>query len=282
MTNNLIHIYNDAYQFLAQKLDDMNLETCGSKIIDDELTACLKETVRSMCGERGVFYWMVVSLRERQGFPNFIGRDFEVRAREFLYDFDPYRVNRRYGDDVAIFMNDLAVVFPEKTIDAQKVRSAWYGYAKGILSIARFLEDFTEKEFFGYVATFTSNPKTFIALPMVLEHEIYGFGFTLACNFLKEAGYHQYGKSDVHLIDIFYGTGIVTQRNAYEVFKAIVAIAQLVGKEPVSVDKLFWMLGSGRFLHYNSTHPGAEIPVRMGYKREFIEYREKLCSGGTR
>ena len=161
MTDNLIHIYNDAYQFLAQKLDDLNLETSGSKIIDDELTACLKETVTSMCGERGVFYWMVVSLRERQGFPNFIGRDFEVRAREFLYDFDPYRVNRRYGDDVAMFMNDLAVVFPEKTIDAEKVRSAWYGYAKGILSIACFLEDFTEEEFYNSLLEYQNRDRRY-------------------------------------------------------------------------------------------------------------------------
>ena len=208
----LAQFYDDAYQFLSQKLDEMGLERSGKEILDDELEACIKEPVTTMSDERGIFYWMVVSLRERQGYPNFIGRDFEVRARSILHDFNPYKVYKQYGSNIERFMNDLAVVFPEKTIDPARPRSAWFGYARGILSIARFLSDFTEEEFLDYIGTFISNPKTFIALPMVLGREIYGFGFALACNFLKEAGYKQYGKPDVHLMDVFYDGGIVAAR----------------------------------------------------------------------
>ncbi len=38
---------------------------------------------------------------------------------------------------------------------------------------------------------------------MLLGREINGFGFALSCDFLKELGYEDFPKPDVHLRDIF-------------------------------------------------------------------------------
>ena len=46
------------------------------------------------------------------------------------------------------------------------------------------------------------------ALPLLLVQEIDGFGFALACNFLRELGYENFSKPDVHLRKIFWVTGL--------------------------------------------------------------------------
>jgi hypothetical protein len=95
---------------------------------------------------------------------------------------------------------------------------------------------------------FNRHESTRAALPMMLEQEVDGFGFALACDFLNELGYEGYAKPDVHLRDIFTELDLCP-RNAsdYQVFKAVVRIARHVGQSPYHVDKLFWLIGSGNF-----------------------------------
>ena len=45
-------------------------------------------------------------------------------------------------------------------------------------------------------------------MPLILAAEIEGIGYTLACDFLKELGFIEYGKPDVHVIEIFVGIGL--------------------------------------------------------------------------
>ncbi len=54
---------------------------------------------------------------------------------------------------------------------------------------------------------------------MLLDAEIFGYGFPLACDFLKEIGYVDYGKPDVHLKNIFCELGLVDEGDDYKVFK---------------------------------------------------------------
>lgn len=58
-------------------------------------------------------------------------------------------------------------------------------------------------DFDNFVNLFSYNETTLVALLMLLAKEIYGMGFALGCDFLKELGYSQYSKPDIHLIDIF-------------------------------------------------------------------------------
>lgn len=50
----------------------------------------------------------------------------------------------------------------------------------------------------------------------------------------------------------------------YEVFKKIVKIGLLVNQDPVIIDKIFWLIGSGKF---------SKSGIKIGrQKSEFIAY----------
>lgn len=110
------------------------------------------------------------------------------------------------------------------------------------------------------------------ALPMILAAEIEGIGYPLACDFLKELGFVNYGKPDVQLFDIFVGTGLCEQgASAYHVQKMISQMASEAGVSSYNVDKLFWLIGSGKFYK----HPELGNNGRIGWKKnQFIaEYK---------
>ena len=82
---------------------------------------------------------------------------------------------------------------------------------------------------------------------MILKKKIHGFGLALACDFLKELGYRDYSKPDTHLIKIFYELGLCESSEPYEVYKSIREMAKVVGDDAYSVDKIFYLIGSGNF-----------------------------------
>ncbi len=95
---------------------------------------------------------------------------------------------------------------------------------------------------------------------MIIEAEIYGIGFPLACDFLKELGYINYGKPDVHIIEIFKATGLVSDETSnYQVLKAIIRISENVGVSAYNVDKLFWLIGSGYFYNHPTIGNGGRV-----------------------
>lgn len=192
------------------------------------------------------------SLCNRQGMPNNI--KFEERRTQFkeiLFDFDPTKVKEKYGKILGL--ESLIAAFNEKLtlkskIDLQK-NNQWVTFGKGAISAAVFLSDFQDKdEFDVFVKDFQRNKYSREALPMLLDREIFGFGFALACDFLKEAGYDGYPKPDVHLMDVFEKSGLC-ERNDYEVFKTIIEVAETVGKTPYEVDKRIWLVCTGNFYY---------------------------------
>jgi len=82
---------------------------------------------------------------------------------------------------------------------------------------------------------------------MLLGREIEGIGFPLACDFLMGLGYSGFAKPDVHLKTIFFALGLSPNQDDYDVFKAIVRVAQHADVAPYAVDKVFWLIGSGKF-----------------------------------
>jgi len=92
-------------------------------------------------------------------------------------------------------------------------RSIWPLYCRTILSGAFFLSQFaTADEFYNWVDFFDQDDRARPALPMLLSQEINGLGFPLACDFLKELGYVNFAKPDVHLKDIFKGIGLCSSK----------------------------------------------------------------------
>lgn len=109
---------------------------------------------------------------------------------------------------------------------------------------------------------------------MLLESEIEGIGFALACDFLKELGYYNFGKPDIHIRDIFTELELCPRgASDVAVFKSIVRISNHCGTTPYSVDKVFWLIGSGYF-HEN---PELGNQGRIGSKKsEFISQARNL------
>lgn len=114
---------------------------------------------------------------------------------------------------------------------------------------------------------------------MLLSHEIDGFGFALSCDFLKELGYVNFPKPDVHLRDIFTALKLCQDEDDdYHLFKAIVRVAGHADVTPYNADKVFWLIGSGNF--YDDPTIGSKGKIGR-HKQAFINAARLQIYGGT-
>jgi len=137
-------------------------------------------------------------------------------------------------------------------------RNSWYKWSKSIIDAAKFMRDFDAvDDFKTFVNQFDYNLPTRMALPLLISTKISGIGFALACDCLKELGYVNYPKPDVHLIDVFEGLGL-SEGSPVSVFEAIVRMSDdckaIDGSvTPYKIDKIIWLICSGRFYQDNIT-----------------------------
>lgn len=194
-----------------------------------------------------IYRGMVGSITNRNMIPKVIG-DVD-QYDKLLMGFDPKKVIERYGLNYELFLNELKI---QRGLDETKVhkRSLWRMFAKGTISCAKFMEDFDNSDDFyrfGDIFAKSDIDKVAFALPMLLAKEIDGFGFALACDFLKGAGYDQYPKPDVHIMVVLKRTNCILSRDDYLSFKLIRTMAKLVGVSPYKADKAIWLVCSGTF-----------------------------------
>ena len=190
---------------------------------------------------------LIRSLSNRNMMDSVIGFDKkEKEMRSILFEYDSNKILAKYKD-----AEELLEKF-KNSFNLQNVfgkRSLWRKFSEGIISGSNFIASFRNKDDFdSFIKTFARNKYTKAALPMLLSKEIRGFGFALACDFLKELGYRDYPKPDVMLIDIFYELGLSKSNEPYEVYKSIVEMSEVVGEDAYTVDKIFWLIGSGKLL----------------------------------
>lgn len=209
-----------------------------------------------------VYLRLLQSLSNRQGMPNTIGSIESLSA--VFCEFNHLQILKRYSDNwEGLFETIQREVQPESRMDKTNPHSYWVIFSKGSISGAEYLARFDALEdFLQYVKDFDERPTTRPALPFLMGHEIFGYGFSLTCDFLKELGFSNYAKPDTHLIDIFSGLG-VSSKSPLDVFKAVSLMAHEVGETPYAVDKAFWLIGSGK-LYLNN------VTFRTN-KSEFIE-----------
>lgn len=191
----------------------------------------------------------------------------EIQLRPILCDYDPQAIINKYST-----ASELFEVFKKnfEIRNVQSKRNLWRKFSEGIISGSKFMASFKDKEEFGnFINTFALNKYTKAALPMLLSKEIKGFGLALACDFIKELGYRDYPKPDVHLIKIFNELDLATSTDPYEVYKSIIEMSEAVGEDAYTVDKIFWLIASGRFYL---------VDIEVGRNREkFIKFaREKI------
>ena len=198
-----------------------------------------------------LFQAFLLHAQNRQGMPNSIGEIKKLAS--LLFDFNPILTAERYKTWESLF--DAIVdsdYTPPGRMEKENNKNYWVIYCKSIISISNFLSSYRDiDEFNKFVEGFYTNEYSRLALPLLFEKELFGFGFALACDFLKESGYPEFIKPDTHIKDIAQGIGITSASSDYRIFKDVVAFCQRAEVLPYEVDKLFWLVGSGRFYLFN-------------------------------
>jgi len=188
-----------------------------------------------------------------------------------LCGFDPHKVAEDYSkQDGDLLFTTIKDSLNPKGKMRDTNRSLWPLYCKSVIDSAHFLAEFkTIADFYEWAIFFANDSKAKPALPLMISMEISGIGFPLACDFLKEIGFDEYGKPDVHIKEIFKALNIIdkneksSSKQDYETLKALDRIAKINNVTTYAVDKVFWLIGSGDF--YRSK-------IKIGQNRnEFIE-----------
>ena len=202
---------------------------------------------------------LLESAQNVQMSPNVIGKAISgVKGNieplgDFLFQFSPAEVINHYGEltPEALFSNILPTLKIEPNPEK---RTLWFRYCKTILSSACFLSNFGgHNEFYKFTDQYYEDKRIRPFLPMLLSYEIDGIGFALACDFLKELGYVQYGKPDTHIKDIFIELGLLngaskqSSKADYLSLKIIDEIAEINSVTPYAVDKILWLVCSGNY-----------------------------------
>jgi hypothetical protein len=201
---------------------------------------------------------------------NFKGKEKQLRS--ILCDYEPQAIIDKYSSASELF-DVFKQNFEIKNI--QSKRNLWRKFSEGIISGSKFMASFKDKEEFdSFIKTFALNKYTKAALPMLLSKEIKGFGLALACDFIKELGYRDYPKPDVHLIKIFSDLGLATSTEPYEVYKSIIEMSEAVGEDAYTVDKIFWLISSGRF-YLEDINTGRNRDEFIRYARKQLEIYDK-------
>lgn len=197
------------------------------------------------------------------------------RLSVVLEGFNSKAIIDKYACDWESILNDIVERLEPRGKISRTPRGIWPHYCQTILSAANFIEQFSSaSDFFDWVDFFDRDDRARASLPMLLSREIEGFGFALSCDFLKEMGYINFPKPDVHLRDIFTALGLCNDKpDDYQLFKAVIRVAIHSGVTAYNADKVFWLIGSGYF--YGDIHIGKQGRVGSR-KKEFIEYAKPL------
>lgn len=265
--NSVKEIYNNAKLFLLERIPSKQ----RNEILDDylELPDGSAEPVEKCI----LFESILRSAQNANMKTGVIGDSIDGvhRLGKILFDFDPERTLEAYAGRAENLLSDIENKLKPRGKFRNEPRSLWPKYCKTILSSATFLSQFQSgEEFYQWANLLYRNQKTMPALPMIIDAEIEGIGYTLACDFLKELGFIEYGKPDTHIIEIFIGIGLSEGKpSPYQVQKIISRIAESAKVSPYNVDKLFWLIGSGKF--YKHTHLGNGGKIGS-LKQEYIDY----------
>ncbi|MES2805673.1 MAG: hypothetical protein V4652_08925 [Bacteroidota bacterium] len=172
-----------------------------------------------------------------------------------LYKFDPKQVSENFKktDSEKLLNTIISELKPNGQI-RRTSRSIWPLFCQSVIDSAHFLSEFENAEsFYNWAEFFANDEKSKPALPMLISIEISGIGFPLACDFLKEIGFLNFGKPDVHLKEIFKELSLIdpneksTIKQDYQTLKLIDKIAIDNNITAFEVDKIFWLIGSGNF-----------------------------------
>lgn len=240
MTGNEIYkkIFDEAFRYL-RSFEGIDDDVISRHLNDWENTK--PESILDL------YTQMLVSISNKRNMKKTIGPIENIRP--FLEDFSPKRIVERYDSDWEELFNTIKNNYDSPgRMEIDNPRSYWVIFCKSVISSSGFFSRFSNlEEFDNFVSQFYLNEYTRVALPLLLEKEIFGLGFILACDFLKENGYPKFIKPDTHTKKIFEGTGISDSDSDYNIFKDLIRFCEDIDELPYRVDKLFGLVGSGQF-----------------------------------
>jgi hypothetical protein len=268
-------INRKAYELAKAYLPSLNIPNVTTSLIEkylDPLSLDPKPVRKNQ-----LYHRILTSAQSANMKAGVIGKaiDGVDKLSPVLFDFDPREVLLHYNNDWEAILNKIIAELKPRGQIRRTPRSIWPKYCQTILSAASFVEQFKSvDDFFKWVDFFDKDDRARASLPMLLSKEIAGFGFALSCDFLKELGYVNFPKSDVHLRDIFTALKLCDdKKDDYKLFKAVIRLAGHANVTPYNADKVFWLIGSGYF--YDNPEIGKK--GRIGSrKKDFIKYAREI------
>lgn len=248
-------VYQLAYNYL--------LDILPNKLNADKLQKYFSGDRRDFSSLADVYEQLIHSAQNYQRMPNVIKfTERKEKIKSILCEYDLTKITTYNIEDLyQVFRKEFNVTSEDSK------RNSWHKWSKSIIDAAKFMSDFENiSDFKTFVNQFDYNLPSRMALPLLISTKISGIGFALACDFLKELGYVNYPKPDVHLIDVFNRLGL-SERNPVSVFEAIVKMSddcKEIDKSitPYKIDKIIWLICSGNFYHDEITN--------VKHKEDFI------------
>lgn len=250
-------VYNLAFKFLEMQ----------GITINDVMIHCQIPDIPKNLSD--LYEKMAFTAQNKNRSPNVIKLSNYLNVlKEVLYDFNVHEISKNFpvGSEEYLLkiINDKLNQRSNNTVIKGDL---WIKFCKSLISAAHFFAKFENLESFMSMANkLIEDKRTRNALPLLISSEIYGIGLPLACNFLNEIGFIEFGKPDVHLTYIFEELDLVDKHypKSYMILKAIQRMAENNNTNAYVVDKLFWLIGSGNFYLINKKIDSM--------KKEFVSY----------
>lgn len=252
--------YETAQEMLVKTLPEgYSFESLNGYFRGDNIPTSLQDVFRQLIGS-------AQNAQRKSNVIKFWDREDEIKS--ILSNYDIIRLSQT---EPLILSELLRAQFKDTREDNPK--NTWRQWANSVIDSAKFVSQFrTLDDFKSFVEFFNINEATRAALPLYIAERIRGIGFALACDSLKELGYLEYPKPDVHINDICEGLDFCDRDNL-SVFDTVVAIARACNETPYKVDKVFWLLCSGNF--YKGYDYCSTPEKKPGQKQEYINEAKK-------
>lgn len=272
-----VRAYQAAHAFALRELGNNLSSKDAEKVLSHYLNVMDASDVPKPI--ETIYFRMIASAQNANMMANVIGGSIggiENLGRA-TFAFDPRKVLQTFGrDHDRLFLHIRETLKPSGKL-LSGTRSLWPRYCRTAISAAAFLDQFKDGEdFFLWANHFYRDPRSMPALPLVISQEIFGFGYPLACDFLKDLGFIGYGKPDVHIKRILVGLGLADGGiGDYGLQKLLARIANDNGVPAYTADKLFWLVGSGKY--YDHPALGKKGRIGRNYK-QFLSETAPLMS----
>ena len=236
-----MNLYEFSYKYLLNQVNGL--------LSKDQLDSFINEVdYKDLTSFKDIYRVLIIILQDYQSMPNIINfTSREDKIKEILKDYDIKEISKLRWETIYRAFRE---AFKPKIINERV--NCWMKYAKGVLDAAKFLNDFKSvEEFKKYLDYFQTTVDSKVALPQTIAKQIHGMGFALACSFLKEIGYIDYPKPDVHMMDVFSYIGLCYENDPVSCYKAVVDVSNKCNVKPYTLDKVIYLICSGNYYRYD-------------------------------